>query len=152
MRARTGFLALVLGTVAITGCSATAESSPRAIDGVFPMFRPSADVPYEVVDRLGIVRTVSLVDPGDIQDGITPVPGRDDAIYVVWASGVCDRWVLIQLLRTTHGRGLRITTGRELGGCALGQPRRILLIEFSEPIDARALAFSVDESSTSPEL
>jgi hypothetical protein len=150
MRARIGFLVL-LGTVVLTGCAATAESSPRVIDGVLPMFRPSADVPYKVVDHLGIVRAVSVVDPGAVQDGITPVPGRDDAVYVVWASGVCDRWVLIRFLRTTHGRGLRVTTGRELGGCALSQPPRVLLIEFSEPIDARTLAFSVDESSTSPE-
>jgi len=150
MRARSSLLALVLGVVAVAGCSA-AESSPRAIDGVFPIFRPRADVPYKVADHVGIVRAASLVDPGAVQDGITPVPGRNDAIYVAWASGVCDRWVLIRLLGTSHGRGLRVTTGRELGGCALDQPRHVLLIEFRGPIDARALAFSVDESSTSPE-
>ena len=150
MRARSGLLALVLGVVAMAGCSA-AESSPRVMDGIFPMFRPRADVPYRIADHLGIVGTASLVDPGAIQDGITPVPGRDDAIYVAWASGVCDRWVLIRLLRTSHGRGLRVTTGRELGGCALDQPLQVLLIDFSEPIDAQAMAFSVDESSTSPE-
>lgn len=135
-------LAILLATMALAGCSSTTDPGVRAIDGAFPPGGLVAELPFRVSDVVGLVQTVSLAQP-HAADGVTQVPGRDDAIYVQWMGGMCDREALIVFDRTVDGLGLRITTERDFGGCRMAGISRTLQLDLSEPVDASTVSIVI---------
>ena len=86
---------------------------------------------------------MAVVNTGIVEEGVSQVPGRDDALYLLWVGGACDRRVLVTFERTADGPGFTISTERDFGGCRLiGIPRN-LMFEFTQPIDASTVSFTV---------
>jgi hypothetical protein len=56
---------------------------------------------------------VAVVDTGAVEEGVSQVPGRDDALYLLWVGGVCDRRVLVIFERTADGPCFTISTERD---------------------------------------
>lgn len=136
-------LAVVLATFGSAGCGPSDQPGPRAIDGVFPAQGDLAELPIRVSDVPGVIRTVSIVaaDPG--HEGVSQVPGRDDALYVQWLGGMCDRSAVVAVDRAGGGLGITISTERDFGGCRLAGVTRTLMLEFNEPVDASTVVLDV---------
>ena len=115
------------------------------IDGAFPPLGDISELPFRVADHTGLMRGVSVVDPGDVDETVSQVPGRDDAIYVTWLGGMCDRRVLVDFDGTVNGYAVNIKTERNFGGCVLAGIRRKLMFEFTEPVDASAVSVSATD-------
>ncbi len=129
----------------LAACEATDEPGPRAIDGVFPPAAELPQLPFRVADGTGTVRAVSLGNPGERMEGIVPVPGRDDALSVIWMGGMCDRRVLVTLDPSAEGMALNVATERDFGGCRLAGILRHLVLEFSGPVDASTVSLSLHD-------
>jgi hypothetical protein len=138
-------IALALAISALAGCAPTTEPGPRAIDGVFPPTAELARLPFRVADGTGTVRKVSLGNPGERMEGIIPVPGRDDALSIIWMGGMCDRRVLVTLDPSAEGMSLNVATERDFGGCRLAGILRHLVLEFSGPVDASTVSLSLQD-------
>ena len=133
--------ALLVAAIAIAGCAATPEPVERdPIAGSFPRAGEIAELPYRVWDRTGFVDAVSVIVPGASVDGVSGVPGRDDALLVHWMGGTCDDEVRIVLERTLDGLALSVDTD---AGCGLlAGFGRTLLLEFTAPIDPSTVSFT----------
>jgi hypothetical protein len=142
MRGRTKLLCVLLAAAGIAGCLSTTEPSVRTIDGAFPPLEDLPELPFRIADRTGLVQAVSVVNLGNFEEGIRPVPGRDDALSVLWTGGMCDRRVLMEFERRADGLTLNVSTERGFGGCRLAGVLRNLLIEFTQPVDASTVSFS----------
>jgi hypothetical protein len=143
LRTRLGLCVVVLAMAGLAACESSDEPGPRAIDGVFPATGELPQLPFRVADRTGGVRAVSLGDPNDPLEGINPVPGRDDALSVIWIGGMCDRRVLVTLDRAADGMDLHVATERDFGGCLMAGILRHLVIEFTGPVDASTVSLSL---------
>ena len=145
MRARLALFAMVLATAGLAGCGSAADPGPRAIDGGFP---PRADLqalPFRIADQTGLIKAVAVVDTRAVEEGVSQVPGRDDALHLLWVGGACDRRVLVTFERTADGPAFTIDTERDFGGCRMiGIPRN-LMFEFTQPVDALTVSFTVLE-------
>ncbi len=78
-------------------------------------------------------------------EGIIPVPGRDDALSIIWMAGMCDRRVLVTLDPSAEGMSLNVATERDFGGCRLAGILRHLVLEFSGPVDASTVSLSLQD-------
>jgi hypothetical protein len=74
---------------------------------------------------------------------VSQVPGRDDALYVQWIGGMCDRSVVIVVDRAAANLLVTIRTERDFGGCRLAGISRTLMLEFDEPVDASTVALEL---------
>src|SRR5688572_31098435 len=129
---RRRILAVVLATAAVAGCGSDIELGPRAIDGVFP---PAADLqplPFRVTDRTGLIRALAVVRPDGVAEGVSQVAGRDNALYLAWVGGACDRRAIVVFERRVGRHTFTITTERDFGGCRLRGIPRSLTIEFTQ--------------------
>jgi hypothetical protein len=135
-------LAFLLAT-AIVGCASTDQPGPRAIDGVFPTQGDVAALPIRVSDLPGMVRTVSIVAPDGVPDGVSQVPDRDDALYLQWVGGMCDRNAELVVERSGDNLVATVRTERDFGGCRMAGITRTLMLEFTEPVDASAVELDV---------
>ena len=143
MRARLALFAMVLATAGLAGCGSTTDPGPRAIDGVFPPSAELPQLPFRVGDQTGLVRAASVGNPSELLEGVRPVPGRDDALSVIWIGGMCDRRVLVTLDRAADGLALNVATERDFGGCRMAGVYRHLVIEFTGPVDASTVSLSM---------
>jgi hypothetical protein len=135
-------LANLFAAAALAGCTTSTEPEIRDIQGVFPARGRTMELPFVVSDQLGLIKTVSLAEPR-IDDGVTQVTGRGDAIYLQWTGGMCDRQVSIVFDRTLDGPVLGVATERGFGGCLLAGIARTLRLDLSEPLDASTVAFAL---------
>lgn len=131
----------MLATVTLAGCGANIDPGPRAIDGVFPPIGDRPPLPFRVIDETGLIRALAVVNQDDLQDGISRLPGRDNAVYVQWLGGACDRLAVLAFEHRVDGHAFTLTTERDFGGCRLVGFQRSLVIEFTQPIDASAVSF-----------
>ena len=104
----------------LAACESADEPGPRAIDGVFPPTAELPQLPFRVADLTGSVRAVSIGNADAPLEGVQPVPGRDDALSVIWIGGVCDRHVLV----TLEGQRMpwRSTSPRSMTSAVAGWP------------------------------
>ena len=137
MGVRLTLFALVLAIVGLVGCGSATEPGPRAIDGGFPPGRDLQALPFRVADQTGLIRSVAVIDSADFYEGVSQVPGRDDALYLMWVGGACDRRVLITFEQTADAPAFTISTERDFGGCRMIGIDRQLMFEFTGPVDAR---------------
>ena len=134
------FLALLIPAMAVAGCASTPVVR-GPFDGLFPAFGDTAPLPVSVDDRTGLVRAVSVVPPGMVDDGISGVPGRDDALHVHWLGGMCDERV--RILGEPVDGGLSVTLDTDVvGACLLAGIGRSLMLEFTEPVDPSTVSFT----------
>lgn len=143
MRARLALFAVVLVTAGLAACESTTEPGPRAIDGVFPPSAELPQLPFRVADGTGLVRAASVGNQGELLEGVRPVPGRDDALSVIWIGGMCDRRVLVTLQGTVDSLALNVATERDFGGCRMAGVFRHLVIEFTGPVDASTVSLTM---------
>jgi len=134
---------LLLVTSGIAGCGSADQPGPRAIDGAFPAQGDVAALPIRVSDALGLIRSVSIVPADAGHEGVSQVPGREDAIYLQWLGGMCDRSTVVVVDRNGESIGLTISTERDFGGCRLAGISRTLMLELSEPVDASTVVLDV---------
>ncbi len=133
----------MLAMAGLAACESTDQTGPRAIDGVFPPTAELPQLPFRVADGTGRVRAVSVGNPGEPMEGVRPVPGRDDALSVIWLGGMCDRRVLVTLDPSADGMALNVATERDFGGCQLAGILRHVVIEFTGPVDASTVSLSL---------
>ena len=138
-------LAFLLVTAGLSGCSSDSDPRPRAIDGGFPPTAQLPALPFRVADQTGLIRALAVVEAGVVQEGASQVLGRDDALYLHWVGGACDRQVLVTFEHTANGHGFTISTERDFGGCRLVGIPRTLVIEFTRPVDASAVSFTITQ-------
>jgi hypothetical protein len=136
-------LACLLAALGLAGCGSAEQTGPRAIEGVFPAHGDIAPLPVRVSDLLGVIRNVSIVaaDPG--HEGVNQVSGRDDAIYLQWTGGMCDRSAEIVVDRAGASLLVTISTKRDFGGCRMAGISRTLMFELNEPVDATTVALKL---------
>ena len=131
----------LLGALGMAGCGSAEQAGPRAIDGAFPAQGDISALPVRVSDVPGVIRAVSVVAADGGQEGVTQVPGRDDALYLQWLGGMmCDRAAEVVVDRASAGLLVTISTERDLGGCRMAGITRTLMIELNEPVDASTVA------------
>ena len=133
-------LAFLLVTAGLSGCSADSEPRPRAIDGAFPPTAELPQLPFRVTDQTGLIQGIAVVDPGDIPEGVSQVPGRDDALFLEWLGGLCDRRILVAFAHQADGPVFTVKTEADFGGCRLMGIQRSLVIEFMQPVDAATVS------------
>ena len=133
-------IALTVTAAVLVGCIAGDEPSPRVIDGAFPPRVDLPALPFRVTDRTGLIRAVAAVNPGDVIEGVSQVPGRDDALYLLWIGGACDRQVHL-VFDWQAEPTLELTTEHDLGGCRMVGIDRNLMIEFTRPVDAATVVY-----------
>ena len=104
---------------------------------------PSFQLPFRFTDLTGSVRAVSVGNQGAPMEGVQPVPGRDDALSVIWIGGLCDRHVLVTLDGSADGMSLNVATEHDFGGCGMAEIIRHLVIEFTGPVDASTVSLSL---------
>lgn len=136
-------LACLLATLGIVGCGSTDEPGPRVVDGVFPAQGDVAALPVRVSDPSGVIRAVSIFAADAGHDGVTQVPGRDDALYLQWMGGMCDRAAEVVVDRAGAILFVTISTKRDFGGCRLMGISRTLMLELNEPVDASTVAIKL---------
>ncbi len=137
-------MACVLATSAVAGCGSAEPPRPRAIDGVFPAQGDVARLPVRVTDLPGVIRAVSIAaDAGD--DGVSQVPGRDDALYVQWRGGTCDRDAEVIVDRIGAGLLVTIRSKHDLGGCFMDFVTRTLMLELNEPVAASTVTLELQD-------
>lgn len=136
-------LAIAVLGVALAGCGSDVQPRSRPIDGVFPAQGDVAQLPVRVSDLTGLIKTVSIVAADAGQEGVSQVPGRDDALYLQWIGGMCDRSVVIVVDRPAASLLITINTERDFGGCLLAGISRTLMLEFNEPVDASTVALEL---------
>ena len=136
-------LVSVFATLGVAGCGPAQETGPRAIDVRFPAQGDIAALPIRVSDRPGVIRSVSIAaaDPG--REGVNAVPGRDDALYLQWIGGMCDRGAEVMVDRVGASLLITIRTQRDFGGCRMAGIYRTLLLELMEPVDASTIGLDV---------
>jgi hypothetical protein len=133
-------LASVLAWATLASCESNIQLRSRAIDGVFPPTRDLPPLPFRLTDETGLVQALAVVKPGNLQDGVSPLPGRDDAVYVQWTGGACDRLAMVVFEHGLDGHQFTITTERDFGGCRMIGIPRSLTIEFTQPVDAATVS------------
>ena len=133
-------LGCLLGALGMAGCGSAEQAGPRAIDGAFPAQGDIAALPVRVSDLPGVIRAVSVVAADAGQEGVTQVPGRDDALYLQWLGGMCDRAAEVVVDRAGAGLLVTISTERDFGGCRMAGITRTLMLELNEPVDASTVA------------
>jgi len=143
--ARWWLLTFLLVTAGVAGCSSGSQPGPRAIDGGFPPTAQLPALPFRIADQTGLIRALAVVDAGVLEEGASQVLGRDDALYLHWVGGACDRRVLVMFQHTANGHGFTVSTERDFGGCRLVGIPRTLVIEFTRPIDASTVSFSITQ-------
>ena len=72
-----------------------------------------------MTDETGRIRAVAVVDRAVIEEGVSQVLGSNDALYLHWVGGACDRLVLVTYGHTLDGTGFTISTEGEFGGCLM---------------------------------
>lgn len=137
------FLVSLLGALGSAGCGSAEPSGPRTIDGGFPAQGDIAPLPIRVSDLPGVIRSVSIADSDPGREGVSPVPGRDDALYVHWMGGMCDRGAEVVVDRAGAGLAITIRTQRDFGGCRMAGIPRTLMLETTEPVDVSAIGLEV---------
>ena len=133
-------LGCLLGVLGIAGCGSAEQAGPRAIDGAFPAQGDVAALPVRVSDLPGVIRAVSVVAADAGHEGVTQVPGREDALYLQWLGGMCDRAAEVVVDRAGAGLLVTISTERDFGGCRMAGITRTLMLELNEPVDASTVA------------
>ena len=98
-----------------------------------------------MTDQTGRIHALAVADPAVIEEGVSQVLGRDDALYLHWVGGVCDRRVLVTYGHTLDGTGFTISTERDFGVCRMIGIPRTLMIVFTRPVDASRVSFSMSE-------
>ncbi len=83
---------------------------------------------------------VAVVNPGDVIEGVSQVPGRDDALYLLWIGGACDRQVHL-VFDWQAAPTLELATDHDFGGCRMIGIDRNLMIEFTRPVDASTVVY-----------
>ncbi len=136
-------LACLLATLVMAGCGSTEQTGPRAIEGAFPAQGDIAVLPVRVSDLPGVIRNVSIVAADAGHEGVSQVPGRDDAVYLQWVGGMCDRGAQVVVDRTGAGLLVTISTQRDFGGCRMAGISRTLMLELTESVDASTVALKV---------
>ncbi len=136
-------LATLLAAVGIAACGSAAPAGPRAIDGAFPAQGDIAALPVRVSDLRGVVRNVSVVAADAGHEGVSQVLGRDDAVYLQWIGGMCDRGAEVVVDRAGAGLLVTISTQRDFGGCRMAGISRTLMLELVEPVDASTVALKL---------
>lgn len=142
---------MLLGAVTMVGCVAPTEPSGGVFDGAFGPVADLPALPYRVADQTGLIRGVATVegagaaavDVGAVDPGITQVPGRADAVFLHWVGGMCDRRVLVVFAAASDQSGVRIGTERDFGGCRLMGIPRVLMFEFTRPVDGATMGFEL---------
>lgn len=142
---RRWILAVVLATAGLAGCASNDERGPRAIDGAFPQTQELPQLPFRVTDQTGLIRAIAVVERDDLEDGVSQVTGRNDALYVKWLGGLCDRRVLVVFEHQAEGPAFTVDTEADFGGCLLMGIQRSLVVEFTQPVDASTVSFSTIE-------
>jgi hypothetical protein len=137
---RSLLLAMLLATVGSAACGPAAPAGPRAIDGAFPAQGDIAALPVRVTDLPRVISTVSVVAANAGHEGVIQVPGRDDALYLQWIGGMCDRGAEVVVDRAGTSLVITISTERDFGGCRMAGIGRTLMLELREPIDATTVA------------
>ena len=138
-------LAFLLVTAGLSGCSSDSQPGPRAIDGAFPPTAELPQLPFRVTDQTGLIRAIAVVPGDDVPEGVSQVPGRNDALHLQWLGGLCDRRVLIVFAQGADGPAFTVDTEADFGGCRLMGIPRSLVIEFTQPIDASTVSFSTTQ-------
>ena len=136
-------IALALAISALAGCAPTTESGPKVIDGGFPPRGDLPALPFRIADQTGKIRAVTITNDGGVMEGVSQVPERDDALYVHWIGGQCDRRVLVIFEQSVDGPAFTIDTERDFGGCRMVGIPRILMIELTGPVDASTVSLSM---------
>ena len=134
---------MVLGLASLAACESAEQPGPRAIDGLFPPTAELPQLPFRFADMTGAVRAVSVGTQGALMEGVQPVPGRDDALSVIWIGGLCDRHVLVTLDGSADGMSLDVATEHDFGGCGMAGVIRHLVVEFTGPVDASTVSLSL---------
>jgi hypothetical protein len=142
-RTRLALFVVVLAVAGLAACESADEPGPRAIDGVFPPTAELPQLPFRVADLTGSVRSVSIGNADAPLEGVQPVPGRDDALSVIWIGGLCDRHVLVTLDGSADGMSLNVATEHDFGGCGMAGVIRHLVVEFTGPVDASSVSLSL---------
>ena len=151
MRRRITLGTLLLAVTTMTGCAAPTEPSAGVFDGAFGPLADLPALPYRVADQTGLIRGVATVEAGEIEAidglgvdaGIVQLPGRGDALFVHWLGGMCDRRVLVVFASAGDRSGVRITRERDFGGCLMAGIRRVLMLEFTRPVDGSTMSFEL---------
>jgi hypothetical protein len=144
--ARRWILGMLLVGAGLAGCSPDNEPGPRAIDGAFPPTGELPQLPFRVTDQTGLIRAIAVVKADEVvPEGVSQVTGRDDALYLEWRGGLCDRRVLVVFEQQAGGPAFTVNTEADLGGCRLMGVHRSLVIEFARPIDASTVSVSAAE-------
>ena len=143
MLRRSLLLATLLATLGIAGCGPTEATGPRAIDGAFPAQGDISALPVRVSDLPGVIRNVSIVAADAGLEGVSQVPGREDAVYLQWMGGMCDRGAEVIVDRVVAGLLVTISTQRDFGGCRMAGISRTLMLELTEPVDASTVALEL---------
>jgi len=136
-------LTIVLAATVLAGCGSGVQPGPRTIDGGFPAQGDIAALPVRVSDLTGVIRRVSIVGADAGHEGVSQVPGRDDALYLQWIGGMCDRSAAVVVDRTAANVLVTISTERDFGGCLLAGISRTLMLEFDEPVDASTVTLEL---------
>ena len=133
---------LVAAAVIVAGCASTPEPSERGpFDGMLPAVGDTPPLPVRVEDRTGQLVAVAIADPGMLEDGVSGVPGRDDALHVQWTGGMCDQRVRILVEPVDDGLSVTLDTDRA-GACLLAGIGRGLLLEFAQNVDPTTVSFT----------
>jgi hypothetical protein len=139
---RTRSLKLLVAAIAVAACASTPENVQRGpFDGAFAAHGDTAPLPFQVVDRTGLVHSVSIAPSDMITDGISGVPGREDALHVQWLGGMCDHRVRMLVEHAEDGLTVTLDTDRA-GACRLAGIGRSLNLGFTTGVDPSTVSFS----------
>ena len=138
-------LLILLATAALAGCGFRHRAGAACDRRRIPATADLPPLPFRVTDQTGLIRALAVVEPDGVPEGVSGVPGRDDALYLAWLGGACDRLAMVVFDHRVGGHAFTITTERDFGGCQLVGYPRSLVIEFTQPIDASTESLEMTE-------
>jgi hypothetical protein len=144
-RALGAVLLAAAAAVLLAGCS----YFPRApFQLTLPEMNGDPPLPIRLIDHSNTITAVEVPtrDPGrpggsESDDFAVAVPGRSNAVFLVWLGGRCDEQVDIEY--TGGDRTFTLTTQHGQGGCRLIGVIRSVIVVFGSPVDAAT--FKVQE-------
>jgi hypothetical protein len=131
-----GHAPVLLLVVMLAGC---APSAARTFELEFPGRELVAPLVVIVEDRAGIVTGIGA-GPGDAPDGVTQLPGRTDALVVVWLGGMCDKRATLTVDASFGGYTITEKTERA-NSCRLAGVGRSVVLQLGRPVSAETVEF-----------
>ena len=126
-----------LAMLVLVGCS----QGPKQLEGTLPATNDLRPLPIRLFDHSNTVTALELSAlspdrPAGLasDDFAAAVPGRANAVFLVWLGGMCDEQVDVEY--TGGDRTFTVSTTAGQGGCRLAGIVRSVIVTFGAPIDA----------------